>query len=73
MLWQSTYSERNQNTEKYLGGVTLSGVETRMFHPIICPVITDPPLLSRNPFNLACIAVIYNEMHRMKLGISMFL
>ena len=36
-----------------LGVVTLSGVETLLFPSIHCPVITDPPLLSRNPFNLA--------------------
>ena len=40
---------------------------------IVCPVLTDPPLLSPNPFNLACIAVISNEQQRMKFGISMFL
>ena len=56
-----------------LGGVTLSGVETLLFPSIHCPVITDQPLLSQNPFNLACIAVIYNEQHREKLDIFMLL
>ena len=56
----------------YLGGVTLSGVETLLFPSIACPVITDPPLLSRNPFNLACIAAIFDEQNRMQLCTFIF-
>ena len=57
------------NNDVYMGGVTLSGVETLLFPPIHSPVITDPPLSSRNPY----IAVIYIKQHRMKLAISTFL
>ena len=79
-------AQGRRNTFEMGGGVkkvcaapqwsSLSGVETLLFPriPSHCPVITDPPLLRRNSFNLACIAVIYNEQCRIKFGrpISMF-
>ena len=39
------------NNDVYMGGVTLSGVETLLFPPIHSPVITDPRLSSRNPLH----------------------